>query len=173
MLFKSLDGIVAYRMHKPRWSSTPLSGAGAARYGGRANRPGIAALYLSLETDTAIREYQQTSSLLPPGTLVSYRVSLRRVVDFSAGFDSSVWAPLWEQFTQDWRHLWFDKRIEPAGWALGDDVRAAGAAAILFSSAVVAGGGNLVLYPDHFDEEDRVEVFDPQKDLPRDQQSWR
>ena len=47
-----------------------------------ANRPGTHALYLALEPVTAIREYQQTSTLLPPGTLVSYTVQLSKVVDF-------------------------------------------------------------------------------------------
>ena len=32
-----------------------------------ANRIGLNALYLALDHDTAIREYQQPSSLMPPG----------------------------------------------------------------------------------------------------------
>ena len=44
--------------------------SGAAQHGGRANRPGVPVLYMALEMDTAIREYQQISSLLPPGTQV-------------------------------------------------------------------------------------------------------
>ena len=43
--------------------------AGAAAHGGRANRPRVAALYMALDTETAIKEYQQVSMLLPPGTL--------------------------------------------------------------------------------------------------------
>jgi len=65
----------AYRMHTPRWAHSPTSGAGAGAHGGRANRVGVSALYLALETQTAISEYQQLSSLMPPGTLVSYEVS--------------------------------------------------------------------------------------------------
>lgn len=72
----------------------PTSGAGAATHGGRANRPGTHALYLALEADTAIREYQQMSPLMPPGTLVSYTVSSRAVVDFRRGYDPTVWSPL-------------------------------------------------------------------------------
>jgi RES domain-containing protein len=36
----------AYRMHLPRWAVSPMSGAGASKHGGRANRPGVEALYL-------------------------------------------------------------------------------------------------------------------------------
>ncbi|MDI1339520.1 MAG: RES domain-containing protein [Burkholderiaceae bacterium] len=49
-------------MHVPRWAVAPTSGAGAGKHGGRANRPGVDALYLALETATAIREYQQVST---------------------------------------------------------------------------------------------------------------
>ena len=76
MILTALDQTLAYRMHTPKWAGSPTSGAGAALHGGRANRPGIAALYLALDIGTAIKEYQQVSTLLPPGTLVSYRLNL-------------------------------------------------------------------------------------------------
>ena len=51
----------------------------AALQGGRLNRKGLEALYLSLEPETAVAEFQQGSPFLPPGLLVSYVVS---VIDF-------------------------------------------------------------------------------------------
>ncbi len=63
MILTEFDRIVTYRMHTPKWAVTPTSGAGAAEHGGRANRPGLAALYLSIEVETAIKEYHQVSSL--------------------------------------------------------------------------------------------------------------
>lgn len=50
MIWASLDQVIAFRMHTPKWASAPLSGAGAAEHGGRANRPGVEALYLALVT---------------------------------------------------------------------------------------------------------------------------
>ena len=41
-----------YRAHNPRWSFAPLSGAGAARYGGRFNPTGMEALYTSRRFET-------------------------------------------------------------------------------------------------------------------------
>ena len=64
-----LEDVTVYRMHVPRWAVAPTSGAGAGKHGGRVNRSGLDALYLAMETETAIREYQQVSTLLPPGTL--------------------------------------------------------------------------------------------------------
>ena len=87
MILTELGPVTAYRMHTPRWATAPTSGAGAAAHGGRANRPGVSALYLTLEPETAVREYQQLSPLMPPGTLVSYTVRLAPVVDFRAGYD--------------------------------------------------------------------------------------
>ena len=53
MIFSSLQTIV-YRVHQPKWSFAPTSGAGAGTHGGRANRPGVNALYLSEKLETAL-----------------------------------------------------------------------------------------------------------------------
>lgn len=70
-----------YRAFTPRWAAEPLSGAGAARSGGRFNRFGQPALYLSLHLDTAAAEYAQAAPFLPPFTLVSYRADLPALAD--------------------------------------------------------------------------------------------
>ena len=55
MILTTLGPVTAYRMHTPKWAVAPSSGAGAATHGGRANRPGIAALYFALHVDVAAR----------------------------------------------------------------------------------------------------------------------
>lgn len=168
MILTTLDRVTAYRMHTPKWAVAPTSGAGAAKHGGRLNRPGIPALYLSLDSATAVKEYQQVSTLLSPGTLVSYRVSAAPVVDFREGFES----PRWQAFDCDWRQLWFSEHLEPPSWVLADEAIAAGAKGILFHSRLSPGGLNLVLYPQVLAAGDSIAVFDPAEDLPKDQQSW-
>jgi RES domain-containing protein len=172
MILTRVEALTAYRMHVPKWAVAPTSGAGAARHGGRANRPGIAALYLALEAETAIEEYQQVSSLLPPGTLVSYVVTVDRVVDFRAGLERAHWDPIWEDFYCDWRELWFNQRVEPPSWVVGDEAMAAGAKGILFRSRVREGGTNLVIYPEALGAADALTVFDPGGSLPKNQDSW-
>jgi RES domain-containing protein len=132
MILTDLGSLTVYRMHTPRWASAPTSGAGAAVHGGRANRPGVHALYLALDTDTAVSEYQQVSPLMPPGALVSYAVGAKPVVDFRRGYDPTAWSPLWEEFYCDWRELWFNQRVEPPSWVLADEALTAGAKGILF-----------------------------------------
>ncbi|QAU23280.1 hypothetical protein EO087_04170 [Dyella sp. M7H15-1] len=73
--------ITLYRANTPRYAYTPLSGAGAAKAGGRFNRPGIEALYLALELETAVAEYQQMLPHLPPLMLCSYVAELGPLVD--------------------------------------------------------------------------------------------
>jgi RES domain-containing protein len=70
MILTALDA-VAYRVHDPKWAFAPLSGAGAGKFGGRANRPGINALYLSLDLETAILEFKQFDALFPPARRAS------------------------------------------------------------------------------------------------------
>ena len=173
MILADIGPVTAYRMHTPKWATAPTSGAGAALHGGRANRPGIAALYLALEAETAIREYQQLSPLMPPGTLVSYSVRVSPVADFEKGYDAKAWSPLWEEFYCDWRELWFDKRVEPPSWVLGDEVVAAGGKGILFRSRLTQGGRNLVVFNDTLGSDDLLAVYDPNGALPKNQESWR
>ncbi|MDD5035434.1 MAG: RES family NAD+ phosphorylase [Methylococcaceae bacterium] len=167
MILTSLSQALAYRMHTPKWAAAPTSGAGAAAQGGRANRPGVVALYLALDVGTAIKEYQQVSTLLPPGTRVSYRVTLSPVVDFRQGFRPQEWPALWEEFFCDWRELWFNEHVEPPSWVLADEAMEAGAKGILFPSRWSRGGVNLVLYPDSLEATDRIEVHDPASELPK------
>lgn len=173
MILTELGPVPAYRMHTPRWATAPTSGAGAAAHGGRANRPGVSALYLALEPETAIREYQRLSPLMPPGTLVSYTARLSPVVDFRAGYDASRWPDLWEEFFCDWRELWFNQRVEPPSWVLADDALSAGAKGILFASTMAMGGTNLVVFDEQLTADDKLQVYDPAGALPKNQDSWR
>jgi RES domain-containing protein len=159
-------------MHTPKWASQPTSGLGAAKSGGRLNRHGIEALYLSLERDTAIQEYQRLSELLPPGLLVSYQVTIGPVVDFRPSYHAPEWDPIWEDFYCDWRELWFNQHIEPPSWLIGDAVITAGAKGVIFHSSLEPNGTNLVLYPKSFSDLDSIEVYDPNQSLPKNQDSW-
>lgn len=166
------NGALFYRAHTPQWAAQPLSGAGAALRGGRFNRPGLHALYLADSPTTAIAEYQQLDSLLPPCTLVTYRVVLRRVVDFRAGFAPDQWAPLWQEWSCEWRRMSIVEKIEPPSWVLADEVVQAGFAGIVFPS-LRSSGVNLVVFSDQLGVGDALAVHDPRAALPRDQSSWQ
>ncbi len=73
------SGLV-YRALNPVYARNPLSGDGAARYGGRFNRKGRPALYVTLSIQTAILEINQVGQLQPT-VLVSYEADLAAVFD--------------------------------------------------------------------------------------------
>lgn len=78
-----------YRVIAPAWAGAPLSGMGAARQGGRFNRPGQEVLYLALDDTTALAEYKQDNPWLRPGMICTFFVRGLRVADLGAGFDPS------------------------------------------------------------------------------------
>ena len=173
MILRDLsDEEALYRVITPRWSHAPTSGAGAALKGGRFNRPGLEALYLSQTVETALEEYRQHARLLPPGTITTFLVRRLRVVDFSSGYAAHSWGPIWAEYGCNWRQLAFDARIEPPSWVLGDLALDAGAAGILFPSMVHAGGTNLVLFNSSTLSADSLSAYDPHQQLPRDAASW-
>jgi RES domain-containing protein len=116
---------LAYRAHNPRWAYLPTSGEGAARHGGRFNRRGVPALYLSLDLTTAWLEAQQGLPFkAQPMTLVAYRVCCRRIADLTGpdiltavGVDPAELACAWEDLA--------GRGEEPPSWRLADAVIAA------------------------------------------------
>ena len=69
-----------FRALNPIFAREPLSGRGAALYGGRFNPKGVPALYLSLSVMTALREANQVGNLQPT-TLVSYDAEIDAIFD--------------------------------------------------------------------------------------------
>jgi RES domain-containing protein len=163
---------VTYRFLTPKWAHLPASGAGAAQNGGRFNRPGFEAIYLAADVDTALAEYRQGASIVPPGTLVAYRLDLAEVVDFSAGYDPETWPPLWAQWACDWKAIArIDDKVPPT-WTIADRLIEEGRRGLLFPSTRQAGGINLVVFVTNLAEADSIEPHDPEARLPRNQSSW-
>jgi len=69
-----------FRALNPIYAREPLSGRGAALYGGRFNPKGLPALYTSLSVLTALREANQVGNLQPT-TLVSYEAEIDDIFD--------------------------------------------------------------------------------------------
>lgn len=157
-----------YRYLTPKWAYQPLSGAGAARAGGRFNRPGVEALYLAADPETALAEYKQGSSLPRPATLAAYHLKLADVIDLSNGYEADRWAG----WNCDWRWIARVEQKIPPSWHVGDEAISSGARGMLFASTHIAGGTNLVVFTANLTQEDHLAVHDPDDMLPKDQRSW-
>jgi RES domain-containing protein len=151
-------------MLRVRYQTDPLSGEGAKLHGGRWNRRGQAALYMSADIPAAVAEYHR--GLPFPGTLVGLDVSASQIVDLTDGAGQ----PLNEEVGRAARENWNDRvriGLEPLSWSLANRLieRADGA---LVPSFQMPGGTNLVLWRWSADGSDgaRVRVVDPHGDLP-------
>ncbi|MGH8159267.1 MAG: RES family NAD+ phosphorylase [Rhodanobacter sp.] len=164
--------VILYRDNTPRYASTPCSGAGAAKAGGRFNRIGIEALYLSLSAQTALAEFQQTSLYLQPGTFCSYLAELPPLVDLRQ-LSADGWDPIWHDWSMDWRYSLFTDHLDPPTWDMGDIATNAGYPGIIFPSVADPGGINVVLFMDALRGKGSIAVHDPNHTLPHDDASWR
>jgi RES domain-containing protein len=164
---------IFHRFHSPDWAHLATSGAGAAANGGRFNRPGVEALYLSVEPETALVEYRQGATITPPATLVAYRVDVDQVVDFRAGYDAAIWPDEWAAAVCDWKYISRIERRDPPTWRIGDALMRDGIKGLLFPSYRHPGGTNLVLFCANLRTDDRIIAHDPEGKLPRNQSSWR
>jgi len=161
-----------YRALTPSWAHLPESGAGAAQGGGRFNRPNVEARYLAATPEAALAEYQGESPLLPPATVVTYRVTAQAVVDFTGGYQEERWSPIWAEAYGNWKGMAFLENVEPPSWVIGDLVRQAGYPGILYACVRDPAHRCLVLFPDLADRF-RAPAYDPEGRLPRNSQSWK
>ncbi|MGF7209003.1 RES domain-containing protein [Skermanella aerolata] len=158
------------RVLTPRWAHRPLSGAGAALTGGRFNRIGQEALYLSADIETAWAEYQQIGSIPRPGLVAGYTVEAGRIVDATREPPLPDLGITPAGLGCDWRYRLRIEKREPPTWALADRLIESGGQGLLFRSAVRPGGVNIVLWK--VASPAAVSVFDPHDDLPLDAGSW-
>jgi RES domain-containing protein len=173
--FTRFDGLV-YRAHHPAWAYDPESGEGAKLHGGRFNRVGTACFYAALSLETAWLEAQQGFAFkAQPLTICSYRAELRT---YSRPDDPCVRDAAQVTLAQlscAWERLAGDRKPVPT-WELADRLIAAGCAGVIvpsFASRATADDRNLVLWSWSREAPHRLQVFDDEQRLPRDQSSWQ
>ncbi|GIW83159.1 MAG: hypothetical protein KatS3mg105_4966 [Gemmatales bacterium] len=155
-----------------------LSGAGAAKYGGRWNRRRIRAVYASLDIITATHEAYQhfldygfSLSAIRPRVIAGAHAKLSAVLDLTdSGICRKIGFTLAELIEEDW------EAIQAAGeesWtqAIGRGCRHAGFEAIIVPSARNPGGKNIVIFPDRLAPRSTLKLLAP-KDLPPHPSDW-
>lgn len=164
-----------FRAHDPGWAFVPYSGEGAAKRGGRYNPEGKAVLYLSLRAETAIAECAQGFGYrMPPITLCDYDVDCEPVADLSNEEGRAAHGVEMADLDCPWLALMLAgkkvpshevaARLEVAGYV--------GALVPSFAPGARPEDINLVLWRWGDQLPSRVQVFDPDNRLPKDQKSW-
>ena len=159
---------VVYRAHDPRWAWTPLSGEGARRRGGRFNRIGLPALYLSFSLTTAVREVSPIGRRMQPLVLCSYEVDVGPVFDALDPAERTAHSV--SQADLDcpaWRDEMFSGR-KPASHRLAERLLSMGSAGMRYRSYAMGTSEydvNLVLWRWGSESPSRVILIDDEKRL--------
>ena len=160
-----------WRILAPKWAYDPLSGEGAARFGGRFNPKGTPALYLSEEIDTAFAEDQQ-DLLVRPGTFCAYQLDVAGVIDLCNPAMREAIRIKEQILLSSWKEILLVQKRQPPTWDLVVQLLKLGVAGIRVPSAQKQDGVNLVLWRWNDDPSRRVKVLDPKHELPSNQDSW-
>jgi RES domain-containing protein len=151
-----------WRMLSVRWQGDPLA-SGSHLTGGRWNRIGAKALYLSSSHGAAIAEYHR--AFVRPGTLIAYDVEARAIADLTKPEDESLGAAVAEALSSEWLRIADIEAGTPPGWRLADRLIEVGAEGALVPSVQNPGGTNLVLWRWGTAGGAKVRLIDPEGDL--------
>jgi RES domain-containing protein len=145
-----------------------LDGKGSLSHGGRWSAAGtFSAVNLSTAQETAIAEsgasftyYNFAPSDVRPKIIVAVRASFSKVLDLVApkGLRVKTWLELDKLLAEDW-HKVNDAGHESQSQAFGRAAHAIGAEALLVPSARIAGGMNLVYFPQSRARGSKVEIL--------------
>lgn len=162
--------LLLWRAFVPRWAYDPLSGEGAARFGGRWNRLGQACLYAAREPSTAFAEYNQ-GFVQHPAILVQLVLEHGRLADLTRPATMvDLGLPVDLHATQ-WREDLDHGRV-PATHGAAERLTASGFDGVLYPSHMSRGGVCAAVWRWNVEGGPRLSAVDPEGRLPKGPASW-
>ena len=162
--------LTLWRAFVPRWAHLPLSGEGAARFGGRWNPVGAPAVYAARELSTAWAEYNQ-GFVQHPALIAQLELAGAGLADLT---DPAVLAELKvgpDIHRCEWRDL-MDRGKVPQTHRLQRRLLAQGCDGVIYPSHMSPGGSCVALWRWNDKDAPRLDVIDPDHRLPRTAASW-
>lgn len=173
----SFAGIL-FRAHDPQWGFLPTSGDGAKKHGGRFNRKGVPALYLSEKMGTAYLEANAGFGFkFQPVLICAYQVNLHNIFDATGNWLSKKEAGVGQLFQSDdcacaWEYLQAQGQRVPS-WDVSDKLISLGYTGIAVKSYATGATEydiNFVLW--RWDELS-VRAVDDFGRIPKNSNSWQ
>ena len=162
--------IELWRAFVPRWSYLPLSGEGAARFGGRWNPVGAPTIYAARELSTAWAEYNQ-GFVQHPAMIARLELTGADLVDLT---DSAVMHELSlreRSHDCEWRAIVAAGGV-PETHVVRERLMGRGADGVIFPSFMSPGGTCVALWQWNGAGAPELELIDPEGRLPKTPASW-
>lgn len=161
---------VLWRAFVPRWAHLPLSGEGAARFGGRWNPVDAPTIYAAFELSTAWAEYNQ-SFVQHPALIAKLALTGARLADLTrADVLAELDVPV-DIHRCEWRDM-ADRGEEPPTYRLRERLLKDGWHGIVYPSFMSPGGSCAALWRWNEEDAPRLEAIDPDHRLPKTPASW-
>jgi RES domain-containing protein len=162
-------GITLWRAFVPRWAYLPLSGEGAARFGGRWNPVGAPTIYAARELSTAWAEYNQ-GFVQHPALVAQLELTGARLADLTRPEVLEQLGISADIHRCEWRTA-LDEGKTPDTHALRE--RLLGQAdGVIYPSFMSPGGTCVALWRWNEEGAPRLQAIDPDHRLPRTPASW-
>ncbi|WP_274628284.1 RES family NAD+ phosphorylase [Arvimicrobium flavum] len=164
------EPLTLWRAYVPRWAYLPLSGEGAARFGGRWNPVGAPTIYAALELSTAWAEYNQ-GFVQHPALIARLELSGASLADLTdstvleaLGIDASIHAC-------EWRDV-LDRGEVPPTYLLRDILLAKGVLGVIYPSFMSPGGRCAAIWRWNNADGPTLSIVDPEGRMPKTPASW-
>lgn len=162
--------LILWRAYVPRWAHAPMSGDGAAVFGGRWNAVGQPCLYAACELSTAWAEYNQ-GFVQHPATIVQLRLEGARLADLTDEQTLASFGQSPDIHRTQWRAD-LDEGLMPLTHRLAAALQKEGYDGALYPSFMSPGGTCVALWWWNEPGGPTLSVSDPDNRLPKGPASW-